>query len=710
MRTRKISAAVLWAAGVCSVGVAASAQDVAQDLGVMLDVRFAGLANISPHEKDAAAYRAVMMLGERLAEIPAETDGPAEMQDGIELLWEFLSGTHALRVDRTAEGPGIGLALTISPKAPMDGQDFLEKLAGFSAATNGTIEADGEGYLLHTPMGNATLRSQDVLGRSSVVGLMGTQEPAQTSLMSGDLPRGTTPMLTAEANLKLLGGMIAQAIAEDENDFRELYEAHRWVVDEAPVLRVAYGNTAEEQHLAARLVESKAWLTKLGVDPAITFTADDLGDIPQDATAMTVFPFDLGVVIGFVDWLAEQVGEDPFGDFEEEFGFDIRGDVLENLGPRFAYYQSLSTGGGGILSAVVVAELKDPERLAATHADLVAQFNELAARETKGYVRIRPWNAAGEVAFSVATPGLPVPIEPSWAIVNGKFVAALSPIGLQAAIEQIVPGGGSIADNKLFREAVTPRIPEGGAVQITFSDTAHFARSGYGTANLLMSALSNAVRSPSNPAREAGILIPGYGAFMEGIRPLASVEYFEGNDYVSTVRLDGSTLVQLAEGIGQFGGGQGMVAMVAAQTAVLLPALERSRQSARQLIGATNVRALGQAIVVYSSNNAGKLPPSYEVLFEEGLITPDLLISPLGTAWDGQGDIVMRTTIDPDLANSFRADVIVVMDRAMYVNGNAVVNVGFADNHVEALAQWEVDEYLGMELNAGAREDFKLGE
>ena len=710
MRTRKTLAAVLWAAGVCSVGVAASAQDVAQDLGVMLDVRFAGISSIVPHEKDAAAYKAVMMLGERLAEIPAETDGPEESKAGIEILWDFISGAHALRLDRTAEGPGIGVALTISPPAPMDGAEYLKKFAVFAETVGGPVEADVEGYLLHTPMGSATLRSQDVLGRSSVVGLLGTQAPAQTSLMSSDLPRGTMPLLTAEVNLKLLGGMIAQTIAEEHPKILEILDEHDWVVDGAPVLRVAYGNSAEEQHLAARLVGSKDWLTKLGVDPAITFSADDLGDIPQDATVMTVFPFDLGVVLGFIDWAAEQEGEDPFGDFEEEFGFDLRGDVLENLGPRFAYYQSLSTGGGGILSAVVVAELKDPARLAATHADLVAKFNELAVRESQGYVRIRPWNAGGEVAFSVATPGLPVPIEPSWAIVNGKFVAALSPIGLQAAIEQMAPGGASIAENKLFREAVTPRIPAGGAVQITFSDTAHFARGGYGTANLLMSALSNAVRSPSNPEREAGILIPGYGAFIKDIRPLASVEYFEGDDYVSTVRLDGSTLVQLAEGIGQFGGGQGMVAMVGAQTAILLPALNKARESAKQLIGATNVRALGQAIIVYSTNNAGKLPPSYDVLVEEGLITPDLLISPLGSAWDGQGDIVMRTTIDPDLANSFRADVIVVMDRAMYVNGNAIVNVGFADNHVEALAKWQVDERLGMEINAGAREDFKLGE
>lgn len=706
MRSRMSSVAVVAMAGVCSVASPA----LAQDEGVMVDARFVGLSNMPPHAKDAAAYKALMMLGERLAEIPGEVGGPEEAQAGVELLWDFFRGMHSLRIDRTAEGPGVAMALTVTPELPMNAQSYLDKFADFAEASGGPIEEDGEGYVLSTPMGDATLRTGEVMGRSSVVMLVGATEPATIGPLTYDLPRSLPPVFSAEVNLRMLGEMLAQAIAADEPEFAEFIDENRWAIDEAPMMRLAIGNDQDRSHLVARMVGSRGWLTKLGMDPSIAFTADDLGDIPQDATVMTVFPFDLGVVVNFIDWAAEQEGEDPFGDFEAEFGFDLRGDVLENLGPRFAYYQSLSTGGGGLLSAVLVAELKDAERLAETHAELVGRFNELSARETKGYVRIRDWKAGAHDAFSVATPGLPVPFEPSWAIVDGKLVVSLSPGGLVAAVEQMAPGGTSIADNELFREAVTPRIPEGGAAQITFSDTAHFARVGYGTASLLMSGLSNAVRSPSDPAREAGILIPNYGAFMEGIRPLVGVEYFEGEDYVSNLQMDGSTLVQIAEGVGQFGGGQGLVAMTAMQVAVLMPALGRARESAQQLKGATQVRGLGQAIIVYMSNNDGERLPSYDELIEEGFITQDMLISPMGSAWDGQGDIVMRTTIEPSLVDSFRADVIVVMDRAMYINGTGMVNVGFADNHVESLSSWQVDEYLDMEINAGAREDFKLGE
>ena len=141
-----------------------------------------------------------------------------------------------------------------------------------------------------------------------------------------------------------------------------------------------------------------------------------------------------------------------------------------------------------------------------------------------------------------------------------------------------------------------------------------------------------------------------------------------------------------------------------------MPALGRARENAKSVKSATHVRALGQAIIVYSMNNDGKLPPSYDVLIDEGFITADMLVSPMGTAWDGKGDIVMRTTIDPALIDSYRADVVVTLDRAAYINGGQFVNVGFADNHIESLSVWEVDDYLNMEINAGAREDFMLDE
>ena len=709
---RLIRSPKLWVSSVAAVASLIALHVAAQDDDVVVDLRFAGLANVQPHAKDAAAHRALMMLGGRLAEIPSETGGPDEARVGIELVWDFLRGAHAIRIDRIQNAPGVSFAMTLSPSAPMSGESYLESLVQFVEHAGGPIREapDGDGYLISTPIGDATLESSHVLGRSSVVVRLGAEEPAQPSPMNYSLPRNATPLLSGKIHLQRIGQFILQIMEEEEPDMAEAIADFRWIAEEAPLLDFAYGTADGQQIIASRMHDSKAWLTKLGMDPSHTFTREQFADIPQDATIVSAFPFELDFVLNLIDRAAEQQGEDPFGEAEEFLGFDVRGDVLENIGPRMMYYQSDSTGGGGLLSAVLIAELRDPARLERVHADLVERFNDFAGEQARGYVRIRPWEGAGHAIFSLATPGLPVPFEPSWAIVDNRLVVAGSPVGIVAAINAIADEGVSLNDNSKFAKAILNYLPESGAASVTFSDTERFAKLGYGGTNLLLSGLANAVRSPIDPGRDAGVLMPEFGAFASGISPMGAIEYWDDDDYVAVMRTDGSTVVEVAEMLGQFGGGQAVAAMVAMQVGVALPALSKARESAKQLKSATQVRGLIQAIIVYSNDNDGKLPVSYDELIKIGYISPEMLVSPVGPAWDGQGDVVMRTTIDPELANSFRANVVMAMDRAAYINGGINVPVGFADGHVEQLAHWEVDELLNDSGNEGARADFNLGD
>ena len=105
--------------------------------------------------------------------------------------------------------------------------------------------------------------------------------------------------------------------------------------------------------------------------------------------------------------------------------------------------------------------------------------------------------------------------------------------------------------------------------------------------NFLLSALSNAVRSPRNPDREAGMLTPAFASFVEGIEPRGTISYWEGDDYVSLSRLDGSILVETAEAFGYIGSSQGAIAGGAMGMGVLLPALGKARESAQQVKGAS---------------------------------------------------------------------------------------------------------------------------
>ncbi|GAB5495430.1 MAG: hypothetical protein Phyf2KO_05100 [Phycisphaerales bacterium] len=691
-------------------GLAATAPNsaLAQDDGgddVVIDLRFSGLADMEPHEKDADAYRAFMMLGERLAELPEETDGPAEARALIDLGWSWISGATGFRVSQIDQAPGLGLALSASPHG-ISGRDFTESVTNILREAGGPIDEDENGTYLSTPIGPA--RIQTVHDGSTMSITLGTESHAEVAPLMYDLPAGADSIMSGQVHMQKLGQFIAQIISEEEPELGEFIEQYRWAIDEAPLIDFAYGNDADYQYITSRLHSSKSWLVKLGMDPEVSITGDQFADIPQDATLLYIFPFSLDFLLKVVDQLAEAEGEDPFGEIEEALGFDVRGDVLENLGPRFTYYQSLSTGGGGLTSAVMICELEDAERLASTHAELRNQINDIASDQARGYVRIRSWQAAGHEVFSFTTPGIPLPFEPSWSVAGDSLVVAASPVGIVAALEQINSDGPSIADNLVFEQAVAGIMPGDGVSTVTFSNTEWFAAQGYSTANFLTSALANAVRSPSDPGRDAGLLMPGYNSFMTGIKPMGAVEYWDGDDYVAMMRMDGSSLVEVAEFSTQLGGVRGIAAIAAVQAGVALPALGRARESAQQLKSASQVRALVQAALMYAVDHDGESPESYEVLLKNGYIWHDMLESPAGPAYDNQGDIVLRLDLDGDVLTGYRADFVVAMDRAAYVNGGMDVNVGFADGHVETLSHWEVDEVLDQDVNSGAREAFEL--
>ncbi|MEO1534290.1 MAG: hypothetical protein AAFS11_01835, partial [Planctomycetota bacterium] len=91
-----------------------------------------------------------------------------------------------------------------------------------------------------------------------------------------------------------------------------------------------------------------------------------------------------------------------------------------------------------------------------------------------------------------------------------------------------------------------------------------------------------------------------------------------------------------------------------------------------------------------------------------GAITPDLLVSPLGTPWDGGDSVAFREQFGDTSIGSGDPELIIAMDRTMYVDGWDVVNIGFADGRVEAVSYWNVGDYLDLPKNAGLREEWGL--
>ena len=61
---------------------------------------------------------------------------------------------------------------------------------------------------------------------------------------------------------------------------------------------------------------------------------------------------------------------------------------------------------------------------------------------------------------------------------------------------------------------------------------------------------------------------------------------------------------------------------------VLLPAQSRAREITKRAIDATNLRGIGQAMMVYAADNQNAFPPDLQTLIVEGTCTPRQFIDP----------------------------------------------------------------------------------
>ncbi len=685
-----------------------SAPTVAQDS--ILEYRFAGLDACAATGKDAAAHNAFKLLGQRLLELEHELELEPEAGQAIGLGWDVLSGAMALEVRLTEEQLGIAMALSSRPSGDATAASVVERLARFAQMGGLPMEQDDSGGMMFdSPAGPGLLSLVDTAEGQDAALRVGAAEPASLTLDSPLMPAGASTMMQMRVDLEGLSMFLLPMLERDAPEVAQMLTDSGWLGEGAPTIEYAMGSSDDATIMRAKLHDVARLMTDAGAGPDVVFDRDAFRAIPRDAVRIYAKPASFRVLVEMAEAVEQETGEDIFAKLQEELGFDVRADVLENMGPRQTLYMSDTTGGGGLLSSVLLLDVRDTARLARAHNQLVTRFNQEMRDQARGYLRIHSSTRhAGEV-FTLMTPGLPVPLELSWAIAEGRFVVALSPGSLDAAIAQLKSGRNSVLESESFQSAVLSRIPEQGASSVTFADTPRLARRGYGMVNLMLSGLANALRSPDAPDRVASPLMPAFHDFNADVRPFGMIAYWDGDDYMIDAKADRSMLVNFAAGAASIADVQG-VAIAAIGGGVMLPALGKARQSARELKSMTLVRISVQAAITFMGANGDEMPESYEALIADGFMSPEMLESPFGPVGDGEPDIAMWFDLPNERAFSFDANQIIAIDRAMLLSTGWQTNVGFADNHVQKLSTWELEEYLAMPQNEGAREALGIPE
>lgn len=370
--------------------------------------------------------------------------------------------------------------------------------------------------------------------------------------------RGTIDFAACTPLIQMFAGFAAMASPQGQQVI-EQFRRSGYLGSEAIAIDYVMGQTPDGFHARTtmRRIGKHAEATVPMRDP---ITPEMLAVVPADASFVSIARQDVSL-----RWrsMRKQIEMQTGGDFEnvwtrvvEMIGFDPDKDLIEALGGTFISYFADSTGGGSILSGVLLADLKDPEKVHRALKKGAERANRAIIDQIDGpfAIEIASGARSGMNYLQVRAPGLPVPIEPTLCVSGNWLVIGMTP---QAAfsgarhVETAKPGGG-LESSKAFAESRW-NLPGGvGPSALLFVDSARTMRDGFTAATFGASALTNFVRSlpGQQPIRDPGLILPAYADLVSGARPLRMVGYWAGDDFVHEWRGDESIVASLTAAVG----------------------------------------------------------------------------------------------------------------------------------------------------------------
>src|SRR5204863_8347579 len=127
---------------------------------------------------------------------------------------------------------------------------------------------------------------------------------------------------------------------------------------------------------------------------------------------------------------------DVMAEIEKQTGINPQRDIFDHLGETSGVYTSDTTGGGGLMSAVVFVEIKNTDAFEKSLDRLTGTVNRIGQRQAKGYVRFDHRKINDHPVTVLCFPGLPIPLEISMGLSDGFLYAAVSPQALLTAMKQ----------------------------------------------------------------------------------------------------------------------------------------------------------------------------------------------------------------------------------------------------------------------------------
>lgn len=570
MRTRSLTRTARWAAVftlAASAPIALAQQPVEPVL--LIEHGPASTWVRSPH--DAGLARAASMIPARISELPREIDDlDAEtaglLRFGLELLAQ--RGTITITYnpgDPSGGAFGYGIALEKHITGP-------EQAAA--------LDALAQRALAQAPPGLPVVPSQRFPGLTEIQtpAMLVSYGPAQTEqgpvyrLLAGSvsdpaagramLPtpfvEGVDPVFRGTLNLAALtpGLRMAQTMAgpraQGAGPFIAKLTEAGLVGENAMRLDFWGGYTADGALSGGTLRNARALWTFLDL-PESPLTPADFAAVPAGAGMASLVRADLDMVGALLDHAADLGApvEQTLGRLKDEAGIDLRGDLIQALGGTLGFYTDAASG-SPFIALVSIRDHAALDRLERSLAQLAVR-----ARDGLGmpgaYIRMDSWEFQGRALRTLRFPGLPVPVEITYARVGDWMVLAPTVQGaLYGARQAAGENGPGLLENASLKAHMPGRTD---LLSLSFYDSPERLKDGYTIVSLVGAALGNAVRSPFGDDRDPGLVVPPLADLAEGARPIVQYSYLQGDDFVMLGHGDQSLLVNImGQTAGAFGG------------------------------------------------------------------------------------------------------------------------------------------------------------